>query len=135
MTETLAIPGRPEALVLEHRAGRVFWSVGDCRGDELTAGAALAVAERYLGVRVVREVRAAPRLSVRQVGPSSRKPGAGPNIGVAYVSATAGAQFARKWEAQGPLCHHGQAQKRCEACDGWMHVCPGSAPHSCFQEP
>lgn len=127
MTETIDIPGRPLPLVLEHRGGRVCWRVGDCQGDELTRDLAIAMASRFVGVRIVAEVRPTVRAQLRQVGPSSRRPGAGPNVGVTYV--TLGPL--RDWKPA-EMCCHGLPLGRCEACGATFCRHPGAREHDCF---
>jgi hypothetical protein len=62
----------------------VYESGGDCIGDEPTRAAALVTAEQYLA-QARPAARPAPFASHRSVGPSSRRPGAGPTEGVVYV--------------------------------------------------
>jgi hypothetical protein len=62
----------------------VYEQAGDCIGDEPTRAVALATAAKYLaGARPAS--KPAPFASHRSVGPSSRRPGAGPTEGVVYV--------------------------------------------------
>lgn len=130
MNETLAVPGRPEPLQLRTDAdGTIRWTVGDCTGNEPTRAAAIAAAELYLQVRVVREVRPTFRAEVRQVGPSSRRPGAGPTIGVVYVSSQVPAGFHVP-----VMCAHGIKAGHCDACEADYCHHQGALPHDCFRD-
>lgn len=62
----------------------VYERDGDCVGDEATRAEALATAQAYLA-GAHSEPPSIPSASQRVVGPSSRKPGAGPTEGIVYV--------------------------------------------------
>ncbi|HUX34720.1 MAG TPA: hypothetical protein VMV51_12695 [Gemmatimonadaceae bacterium] len=127
MTESVTIPGRPEPLDLEARGGRWWWRVGDCQGDELTRAEAIAQAERYLGARGLSEMRPTVRASLRQVRPSSRRPGAGPSVGTAYVTVGPIPGYQPT-----PMCCHGITAGNCAVCGATYCLHPGARKHDCF---
>lgn len=127
------IPGRPEPLELRPDVdGSTRWTVGDCTGNEPDRATALRTAERFLGVRVVVEHRPAAdlrapvlRAEIRQVGPSSRRPGSGPTVGVTYVADRMPASY-----HVADMCPHGLPAGHC-GCGEKFCSHPGALAHAC----